>query len=83
MLFEQMIKILGKDARFIVKCPWLMLDVYWNLLSDILFISYTDVDVIYYCSEYLVWANQTLIMHYLIESHFVGVHMLYELPREK
>ena len=25
----------------------------------------------------------SLIMHYLIESHFVGVHMSYELPREK
>ena len=62
---------------------WLWLDVYWNWLSDILFISYTNVDVIYYCSEYLVWTNQTLIKHYLIELHFVGVHMPYELPREK
>ena len=46
---------------------WLWLNVYWNWLSDILFISYTNVDIIHYCSEYLVWANQTLIVHYLIE----------------
>ena len=30
---------------------WLWLNVYWNWLSDILFISYTNVDVIYYCSQ--------------------------------
>ena len=62
---------------------WLWLDMYWNWLSYILFISYTNVDAIYYCSQYLVWANQTIIMHYLIELRFVGVHLPYELPREK
>ena len=35
------------DSKYLSNSLWL--GVYWNCLSDKIFISYTNVDIIYYC----------------------------------
>ena len=39
----------------------ILLDVYRSWLSDKIFISFTNVDVIYYCLQNFIWTNNSYL----------------------
>ena len=48
---------------------WFRLDVYWNWLSDIICISFTNKDVVYFCLQNVERTNQIIINFILALSH--------------
>ena len=48
---------------------WFWLDVYWNWPSDIICISFTNKDVVYFCSQNFEWTNEIIINFILGLSH--------------